>query len=355
MILRGIVVLLALTMSGWAHSAQGLTCPDAGTFSQGGIVSKVCWPCFFPILIGPVPIGGSMTGYPDDDVAPTCTCPGRVFGYPTTGPRLAMWQPTQVIETVRHPFCSPTLGGISLTTANAASVASLTLLGGAGGNQPGAGAGGSAGQTETDPGAFYNFHQIMFPLSAVLDTISDSVCVSESGSDIDIGYMSEIDPTWNNEELALFTHPEAVLFTSLPAVTACMADSVASTLYKPIQALFWCAGASGHGYPFSGISTAGSPPRATSHVAQRALAALHRRGIANKTYNGLAVCRDHPWPTLPKQQYKFQVFYPIPEVLTNHWMGASPHAWSGGQVTIPGVGEDFVYLIWTWQACCGNF
>lgn len=349
-LLFGALVLLgALATPATAQDgAGGLTCPSAGTFA-GGVVTRVCWPCFFPILIGPVPVGTTLTGQPEDDVNPVCVCPGRIFGLPTPGLRLGMWQPTHAIEMVRHPFCSPFLGGALSSAGGAGAIARLSLMGGAGTQ------GASVKGAETsDSGAYYNFHWIMFPVGAALDLMQDSVCVSDLGIDFDIAYISEIDPTWNNEELALFTHPEAVLFTSLPAIGACMADAVAASTVRPIRALTWCAGSWGHGYPFAGFSTPGDAARATSHGAFRALAALHRRGLAHKTYGGAAVCRDHPWPTLPKQQYKLQTFYPVPELVRNHWLGQSTLTWLGGQVSIPGVGEDFVYLVWTWQACCAN-
>jgi conjugal transfer pilus assembly protein TraU len=42
------------------------------------------------------------------------------------------------------------------------------------------------------------------------------------------------------------------------------------------DALFWCAGAWGHMYPLSGISSYGTDPRITSLLATRATATLHR-------------------------------------------------------------------------------
>jgi len=342
-----VLLLICGPLFAQTDGESGLTCPDAGTFS-GGIISRVCWTCFFPIVIGPVPLGDG-TNMPEDDVYPICVCPGRLFGYPTTGFRLGMWQPTHAIELVRHPFCSPTLGGTLSSASEASEVSRLSLLGSQGEQKT---ADEKKGGSNTD--AYYNFHWMMFPVSTVLDLLEDSVCVSESGSDFDVAYISEIDPTWNNAELAMFTHPEAVLFTSLPAIAACVADAVAASSSKPIRALLWCAGSWGHAYPYTGFSTPDNAANATSHGAFRALAALHRREIALKTYGGPAVCRDHVWATLPKQQYKLQTYYPVAELGRNHWLGASTLTWLGGQVTVPGVGEDFVYLVWTWQACCAN-
>jgi conjugal transfer pilus assembly protein TraU len=344
---------LVLTLGAGAEAfAASPTCPSGGTFT-GGVFTRLCKTCYLPIVIGPVP-AGDRRNVPMDDLVPTCTCPGRIFGYPTPGLRAAMWQPTHALEMVRAPFCSPLLGGQLTSTQRAGAVARMRLQGGRGEAQLGD-SGGLQGSAEQDHTSYYNMHYLMFPVGMITDLVKDAMCVSESGgTGIDVAYLSEIDPTWNNDELALFTHPEAVLFTSLPAVAACMADAVSSSVYQPIKPLFWCAGSWGHMYPFTGNSSQTEIARATSHGATRGLAALHRRLIAQKTYNGAAVCRDHPDPLFPKLQYRLQTFYPVPELERNHWVGASTFTWFGGQVAIPGVGEDFVYVKWEWQACCVN-
>lgn len=91
--IREVLLGLALALSSLHLSAQdtggiaGIACPDAGLFSQGGLVSKVCTTCYFPIYIGDsLPIGGNTQRKPDDDPSSgTCICPGRIFGYPTPG------------------------------------------------------------------------------------------------------------------------------------------------------------------------------------------------------------------------------------------------------------------------------
>lgn len=337
------VCALLLSVAAGAEVPNAPTCPDSGMFTQGGMFTKICWPCFFPIYIGPTPLGTPPSRKPDDDQSPTCTCPGRIFGAPTTGLRLAMSQPTHMLEIVRQPYCSPALGE-SLSGAGVnTGVTSLSKWGDAG----------SRGEAEQQYQAYYNFHYWAFPVAVMLDLMQDAVCVSDSGVDADLAYMSEVDPTWNNSELAMVTHPEAVLFASPPAQAACLADAVAATTYKPIIALFWCLGAWGHAYPFVGhTGREGNAPRDASANAARALAMLHRRGLALRTYGPAAVCRDHPDPILPKQQYKLQTFFPVPELQDNHWIGANTLRW--GATTIPAVGEDFVYLVWSWQSCCAN-
>lgn len=52
--MRRLALFLILAFTSVSASAL---CPDAGLFSRGGIVSQLCWSCFFPITVGPVPIG----------------------------------------------------------------------------------------------------------------------------------------------------------------------------------------------------------------------------------------------------------------------------------------------------------
>ncbi|HOV56373.1 MAG TPA: TraU family protein [Rhodanobacteraceae bacterium] len=336
-----ILIALAAIPSASAIGADP-TCPSAELFG-GGIVSKVCWNCFFPIRVAGVPYGDA-SNVPIGAASSVCVCPGRIFGTPTPGVTLGMWQPRHLLEVVRKPYCSPTLGkSLAGSAAGAATASNVTKWGGYG-------AGG-----EKDHSAFYNVHYFLFPLALVLDQMQDAVCVSDAGGDMDLLFMTEIDPLWNNDELGIYTTPEAVLFANPVAIAACLADAAQASVWQPNPLLFWCAGTWGHLYPFTGQSgEQDSPPKDTSLTATKGLAMLHRIGIAQKRMGDDAVCHDHPDPMLPKNQYKFQTLHPIPELLTNHWIGASTFRW-GEWRNLPAVGEDFVYLEWSWSDCCMNF
>ena len=333
------VLLLSVSLTR-AADLSGVACPDSGLLGPQ-MLSSVCWSCFFPIRIGGVPTGGRVDRVPDGAASPSCVCPGRTLGIPTPGVTAGMWQPTHVIETVRHPYCSVALG---TRFSGSPSVQDLSLLGGNDSN-------GGDGEA-----AYYNFHLFTFPLGVILDLLQDVYCVSDAGVDMDLAYISELDPTWNNSELALFMAPETVLFANPIAIAACVAEAAQLGVGgPPIASLFWCAGAWGLAYPHSGhIPTGDSVVRSTSAAAARALGLVHRRGIMTKTMGDSAVCRDHPWPMLPKTQYRLSTAYPIPEVLDNHWLGEPTLRWGTGR-TIPGVGEDFAFVVWSWQDCCINY
>lgn len=164
-------------------------------------------------------------------------------------------------------------------------------------------------------------------------------------------YLSEIDPTWNDDELCFYTMPEVVLFANPFAQMACLADAVAGLAGESIETLYWCAGNWGGLYPFTGnVIQNNSRPLITSLAAARAIAALHRRGLAWKTMGDDALCGSYLFPTIPKDQYRMSMFFPVAESQDNHVIGETPFRW-GEWRNIPGF-EDYVYLVWRWKDCC---
>lgn len=327
-------VLALITLPGSALGADA-TCPDAELLSAK-LITDICWSCLFPIRIAGVPIGGGR--YPSGATNQVvCVCPDAL-GLPRPGFTIGLWEPARVLEMVRNPTCSPALGGIRLPFGD------TRLLG-------------SGGQSEEDSSdaAFYNVHVYAFPLLVMLDLFYDKRCNPDGFSELDILHFSELDPTWSNSELAFFTHPEAAWLTSPPALAACLADGVSATAGTPLDELFWCAGTWGLIYPFAGAQpTLGSRPRATSLSATRTMAALHRRGLARRTMGDAALCRAPIELVMPKSQYKFSMFYPLPQANSSHVIGESPFRW-GIHRTYPGAGEDHLYILWRWQDCCATF
>ena len=327
--------------------AKDLACPD---FNFGKQIGKVCWECFFPIVIFSIPIGGSSSKLPNSRAAPICLCPGRT-GYPSIGFTLGWWAPDHVIESTRIPWCMPSLGGTVLTDdelkgSDLGVSGSTTILPARWGGQE------EKREGSSEPGiSYYNFHYIKFPIAYFIGWLSDYVCSKKSNNAFDIAFMSEFDPSWNNDELAIWTSPETKLFTGMWAHIACAADGVASTVNKPINNMFFCAGTWGQLYPFSGNApTAQSAPRDASLTAIKGVAKMHRFTIARKTYGNSAVCADQMYFVLPKQQYRFQMLFPTAEK-KDHWIGASPFRW-GEWRTVPATGEDYINLQWTYHECC---
>lgn len=153
------------------------------------------------------------------------------------------------------------------------------------------------GDMDGGDGSFMHYHYYAFPLLAMLDLFIKQTCNADGYMDLDIMYMSELDPTWNNDELAFFTNPEAAAVANPIAAAACTTDAVSSTTGKPLKQLFWCAGSWGTLYPFSGNQNGGKGViRDSSLLSARVLAALHRRSLAWKTMGSDAMCRRRYQP-----------------------------------------------------------
>ncbi len=73
-------------------------------------------------------------------------------------------------------------------------------------------------------GAFYHVHWYKYPLTYWLNIITSAGCLE--GGDMDIAYLSEIDPTWVDSSLTTILNPEAILFANPIAQGACAADAL---------------------------------------------------------------------------------------------------------------------------------
>mgnify|MGYP003970888191 FL=1 len=328
-----LVVLLLPIQIKIAHADPG--CQDANVIS-GSLITDIFWDCLLPIRLAGVTMSSGGESTPADAVdAPLCVCQDNL-GVPQPGVTTSMWQPARLVEFQRVPGCSSVLNG---------TVFPFDRL-----NQGHHQRGGEQGPQ----GTFMHYHYYAFPLLVMLDLFVNPGCVSDGMMDLDLLYMSEVDPTWNNDELAFFANPEAAAVANPIAITACTADAVSSTAGTPLNSMFWCAGTWGAIYPLSGNQyTMSSLVKNTSLLKVKVLAALHRRGLARRTMGTSAMCEPEIDVTLDKDMYKYTLLHPIPETSSAHVTGESPFTW-GMAKTIPAVGEDLIYTIWKWLDCCNR-
>ena len=234
-----ILRVIAMSAALWGGSvAADPGCQNADVIS-GKLITDVCWSCIFPIKIAGVPISGPGGSYPDDSAKnPLCLCNDNL-GVPRPGVTTSMWEPARLIEFQRVPGCSSVLNGMRFPFDRT--------------NQ------GHHGEGDMDggDGSFMHYHYYAFPLLTMLDLFIKQACNPDGYMDLDIMYLSELDPTWNNDELAFFTNPEAALVANPVAAMACTADAVSSTAGKPLKQMFWCAGSWGTLYPLSGNQNGG--------------------------------------------------------------------------------------------------
>ena len=343
------VLLLLFTTLALADPSEGdeggddesdgsaFACPNAAVLS-GRLMTDICWSCLFPVRVAGVSVGGGGGSVPSNATSKIfCTCRDEADGIYEPGLTMSMWEPARIVELVKTPGCSPTLGGARLPTGSSREHGKA-----------------ADGEYDNSDVSFYQYHYYAFPILLMLDLFVETRCNAGGFIEMDLMYLSELDPTWNNDELAFFTSPEAAAVANPIAVAACAADAVGASVGKPIQKMFWCAGSWGTLYPLSGHDTSTGMVSDTNLAAAKAVAALHRRGLTRGTSGSENLCGSSIEPMFPKDQYKWSMFFPRAEADSDHVTGESTLKWGWGR-SIPGVGEDAVYMLWRWNDCCMVF
>jgi len=177
------------------------------------------------------------------------------------------------------------------------------------------------------------------------------LCVEQDS--FDIAYLTELDPTWNNDELSLILNPEVFLFTSIVAQAACSADCISASTRLPMDSLFWCAGCQGSMYPLAGsVAHDNSHLQAAMLLVQRMTYKLHRIGLlwqVATSENSQKLCKPQYAPIMKKSTYRSQMTYPVRT--KGAPFGQSTILW-GMAKEFPGKGEYFNFLIFRKRNCC---
>lgn len=336
-LIRALVMAGAVVISHGA-SAQSVpaeidpVCPNAELLGPK-LLTDICWDCLFPMWIsGANWGGGEKPAKAANEVL--CICQDEL-GVPEVGIGFGLWNPARIIELVRTPGCMSTLNGTHMDIGD--------RMYGTAGMEP---------RSDHSDVVFYHYHEYVFPLLIMLGLFYDASCLADGYVDLDVFFMSELDPTWSNDELAFFQHPEAALVADPVSLAACAADGARAAISEPYDEYFWCAGSWGHLYPFSGHKVAdGGLAETTSLLASKVLAVDHRRAMAWRTMGKDVACEAKIDAFLPKTQYKLSMFFPVPEGEYAHNIGETPWNW-GEARKIPAVGEDAVWVVFRWQDCC---
>lgn len=297
-------------------------------------ITDICWSCLFPITVGGIQVSTTGEDTPNPQT-PLCTCPMPAPPYQRVGFPVSFWEPARLVDVTRTPYCFVNMGGIQLMDRGVK------------------GHGGVANSSSNSlRHSFYHVHWYLYPVIYWLELFTDFLCL-EAGS-MDISYITELDPLWNDDETAFILNPESALFGNSIAQAACAADCVAASSGFSLDSLFWCGGCQGSLYPFSGtVSAHVGGVQASLLVTQRMIAKLHRQGML-KGHMGIdALCHTYPMPIIKKSQYKTQMVFPIPSTQSGqcHPLGRSESLWAAGK-EFPYDGEDYGYLIWRKRNCC---
>jgi conjugal transfer pilus assembly protein TraU len=311
---------------GMADAVQSCT----GKFPN--LINDICWSCMFPLRIA----GGTFVSMSQEDEnfgasnSPVCSCSNP----PRVGVPVSFWEPVRMVEVVRKPMCFPTLGGVDLP------------------NPVGAPRG---LRKSPDDYAFYHVHWYTAPLMVLLEVLLDYDLCLEKGS-LDVAYMTELDPLWNDAELTQLLNPDVFLFANPIAQAACAADCVAATSGFPRQELYWCAGCQGSMYPLTGhIAHASGGVPSSALLMQRMSAKLHRELLVWGTWGQQGTCGNYPIPLMDKRAYKSQLVSPASTEKVDgkccQPFGRAHQTWGLGK-ELPMGQQDFSYLVFRKRNCC---
>jgi conjugal transfer pilus assembly protein TraU len=312
----------------------------AGGLCHGSFINPitdVCWSCLFPMSIGSMePVSSEVPDTKNPDV-PICSCIAPPPLFRRVGITVGYWEPMALVDVTRHPGCMVNLGGIHFPL----------------GSETSAGYAESADDNRNS--SFYYVHWYIYPLIYWLSILTDFACLDKA--DFDVAYLTELDPTWDDDEMAFFINPEVAVFANPIAQTACAADAMKSAVGLPIDTLFWCAGSHGSMYPLDGqVQDHVGGVAASTLLVERMTYKMHRELLlwdSTGDSAGEALCHQHPTPILPKSRYRYQMVNPLPTTGSGGCFpfGRTTAIWGSGK-EFPYQGEDFGYLIWRKRNCC---
>ena len=304
-------------------------------------ITDICWDCLFPITIGNINI---VSGdYPDTDnpSASLEICKMEVFPYKRIGLNIGFWEPFAMTDVTPVPYCMVNLGGFTMDMGNA-------------------GHGGKQVRDPVNSGAFYYVHWYKYPLILWLNIITSVGCM-HSG-DFDIAYLTELDPTWNDDELGFVLNPEAILFGNPVAQAACAADSAKAQIGLPIDKLFWCMGTQGGTYPLTGrVFDEKGPIHAAVLLSERMDFKMHRQMLiedsspdAGKNAGIIGfegpICSQHFAPIMPKSRYRYQMTNTVSAADKCYQFGHDVISWEAGKIQ-PSSGDCFGFMLYKKRNC----
>lgn len=304
----------------------------SGTFLNP--ITSVNWRCAFPMNIGGVISFGESGGTAGTDSNirhPICSCL-QSGGSTIIGLEVSFWEPARLIETVKDPWCFPSLG-TSLPNPRPGSLR---------------GTGARDGKTTATQSHYY-----IFPAWALLNMFVDVPClagnrVDGGGNEFDLAMITEILPTWNNDLMALLISPEALLFANPAAALACMADAAAATTGMPLNELFWCMGSWPTTYPMSGTLPTDNYIVGNAAAAGRTLFMMARNGAVLD--HGLDACGSVRTTIWKKRNYRIQSAYPVRDSGCQTF-GKPGVLWERYKNT-PLNGDNFSWVLFRRVKCC---
>lgn len=324
-----VVILLLLPVISMADTAN-----CHGKFLNP--ISDINWTMVFPISIA-----GVRVDMPDESpesplgrASPMCVCPSHFGGWPSPGFMVTFHEPMFIEEISRDPGCFSTIGGVKALGGFDSEATDM--------------------KEDTDNSSRWEVHWYAYPVFKILQIFQDLICASSHG--FALTYVSEVDPTWQNDEWGAVFSPESVIFANPLAQSACMVDAVTSTFNYSLDPLFWCAGSWGGVYPFTGNANASQGRiQSAELVGAKAIARLAREGMLWDTVGPWAMCSPVPNPIWVKSEFSVDPVYPMISHGYGLAIGASPTV----RMLLPPQSypsfENISQVIFQEQQCCIRF
>jgi len=270
-----------------------------------------------------------------------CSCEIGNSGLQKAGFEVSFYEPIGLIDVTATPWDYPSIG-IKLDRS----------------------LGRKQGIARTDSNNLKSFkytHFIIYPIFSVLNMITDFVCF-EKLSLLSFGFMSEVNPAWNNDSIASFLNPQSLLFAL--ATPSCIVDCAASTASSPINSLFFCAGCWEPLSTNTGWTDGAQPITEAGTLATRLLDIMSKTYALTKTSNATfhsgtssnislknSMCNETYFPLVLKTQYQLQLAYPI--TWDTKRIGAMRVGWADYKLG-KDTSEDLAFWVWRKRDECAG-
>ena len=339
------------------------------------ILRNINWHCMFPIRIAGQKIDpyegkdtndvsvSELEAYLDEDELKDvrasdrtdrkwfCHCDHGLSISPV-GIRVSFWKPARVIEVVKDAWCFPFLGAalkdsINVGTSGAGQTTAelMERMRKNGGTKNG----GDGSRTDS----YWQSHYYIFPVLAILDILTDFICLEQSP--MDLAYITEVDPRWDDSGLSALLNPDALLFANPLAIVACAPDSIAGAIKSVINPLYWCMGGWGPVYPLTGASVSASYLQSMAATFGRMLFMLHKSFMLFGTIGERGLCQHYPMPIWKKSQYRWHLVSPVHDPKCRV-VGEPSIYWEGFKNPPAPKNniDNFSILLWRKRTCCAR-
>ena len=304
--------------------------------------SDIVWDCLFPLEIEGEEIveGPEDNNTPSMASAPICVCPAPYPQYYTVGITLSYWEPARYAETVRDPYCFPSLG---MDMGNSESSYGGQIYSNFGINASNASPAEYRANLST-----MDSHWFVFPIMMLMNILEDLVNCEE-GDSYGIEFLSEIDPLWHNDIYSFVIEPEGLEFANQAAQMSCMVDAASTLIGYSVDPLYWCVASGGSIFPLTG------------HVIENDALQAHNTAAARTQYRvlrdmedcdtGINYCNCQTTLIWWKHDYRVQLAMPVRDYTCRPY-GQTAFMW--GYLKDPAIysQRNFVWIIFRRHICC---